>query len=357
MNLGIFESLAADQSDARLASRRALVLSRDRIDIRLGKFLGASRSPQEFDARYDLVSEDFVGIVRVAANEVGHDDPDVLVETLRDHYAKDWIQKAVKKPGDLHRVTDTPEDENIPESKVEDVKEHGDKNEKEKAQFAENVKGLGKGKKSTVADYLSAYYSSDDDDDDEVDYSKDDEREELLRKKEEKEEKKEAKRAKKKAKKDKKKDRKPLWLEDAEEDAEDEDDEHSHDDDDGAERESSMRTADEKGNTGLSGPSPKMDKQRWTPKSVSHDEYDGGKHETGDHVEDDVTKPDRPENLTGPAKDTDGIGSAKEVSLPAASNYDDAGFATGGEDSGPHTKTWGSDSREADPVGSAFLGS
>lgn len=297
MSVGIFEALAADQSDARLASRRALVLARDRIDARLGKFLGASRSPQEFAARFDLVSEDFSGIVRVAAREVGHDNPDSLVETLHQHYAENWIQDAVKKPGDLHKKLDVPEGEKIPESKIEHAEETGDKDLKEKAQFAENVKGLGKGKK--------------------------------------------------KSKKDKKKD-KPPWLKD-------DDDDGDGDDDSDDTLNFAAKTAAPAGNTDLDGPSPKIKKQRWTPKSVPHDEFDGGKNETGDHVEDDVLHRDRPKNLTGPAKDIDGTGDAKEVSLPAASNYDDAGFATGGEDFGPHTKTWGSDSREADPVRSESL--
>ena len=300
---GIFEVLAADQSDARLASRKALVLSRDRIDARLGKFLGASRSPQEFAARFDLVSEDFVGIVRVAAREVGHDDPDALVGTLHDHYAKDWIQDAVKKPGDLHRATDTPEGENIPESKIENLEEHGTENEKDKAQFAENVKGLGKGKK--------------------------------------------------KSKKDKKNtDSKPPWLKDDDDDGDDDDDDSL---------DFTAKTAAPEGNTGLAGPSPKIDKQRWTPKSVPHDEYDHGKHETGDHVEDDVLHRDRPKNADGRSQENgkalklEQIGDVKTETLPTGKGMDDGGFATGGEDFGPNTDTFGSDSREADPVRSESL--
>lgn len=58
--------------------------------------------------------------------------------------ADKWIQKAVDSPdfdkGGLHRATDTPEGENIPESKIENLEEHGTPDEKKKAQFAENVK-------------------------------------------------------------------------------------------------------------------------------------------------------------------------------------------------------------------------
>lgn len=307
---GIFEVLAADQSDARLASRKALVLSRDRIDARLGKFLGSSRSPQEFDARYDLVSEDFVGIVRVAASEVGHDDPDALVETLRAHYAdkEHWIQDAVKKPGDLHRKTDTPEGEKIPESKIENLEEHGDKNEKEKAQFAENVKGLGKGKKKSST--------------------------------------------RKKAKKC----------------AECKDKNHgscaggdcsckkcSGSDDGGDTLNFAAKTA-APGNTGLDGPSPKMDKARWTPQSVKPIDVPSERHPT---VQKDITEV-MPKENEGPPGDASKI---KEINaltttetLPTATGLDDSGFNpdknTG--TSGP-TKTWGTDGREADPVGSASL--
>lgn len=292
---GLFEILAADQSDARLASRKALVLSRDRLDARLGKFLLASRSATEFAARYDLVADDFAGIIRVAAQEVGHDNPDSLIETLHDHYrsaAEKWIQDAVKNPGDLHKKLHVPEDEKIPESKIEEAEESGSKDLKEKAQFAENVKGLGKGKKS-----------------------------------------------KKNKKKDK--DSKPPWLQD------DDSDDDGHDNDD--ELEFSAKTADDKGNTGLAGPSPKMKKQRWTPKSVKHDEYDGGKNEIGDHEEKDVLDATPKKNLTSPAKDIPETGKAKEEKLPSASNYDDAGFAGNNQDMAPHTKTFG-DGGQVDPV-------
>jgi hypothetical protein len=361
---GIFEVLALDQSDARLASRKALVLSRDRIDARLGKFLTASQSPTEFAARYELVADDFAGIVRVAASEVGHEDPDSLIATLHDHYAAEdhWIQDAVKKPGDLHKKLHVPEDEKIPEEKIEDAEKSGDKNLKEKAQFAENVKGLGKKKKG------------------------------------------------KKNKKDKKdKDSKPPWLKNDDNDNDDGDDslefaaktadaiplaqaearivealtrkdynllagaiksapidnheevaghfaDHLADTNERFDRErfikastpesttteASVHTADDKGNTGLGGPSPKMKKQRWTPKSVPHDEYDGGKNEVGNHEEKDITEVQPKNNLTGPAKDIPETGKAKEENLPRAKGLDDSGFEpsknTG--DSGP-TKTFG----------------
>lgn len=249
---GIFEVLASDQRDARLASRKALVLSRDRIDVRLGKFLAASRSAEEFDARYDLVAEDFAGIVRVAADEVGHGDPDSLIETLRDHY----------------RVAGKPP------------------------------------------------WLEDDDDDEDTEEPK--------------------------SKKDKKKDKKK-------------DDDDSDEDDDTLEFAAKTHVAD-KGNTGLSGPSPKMKKQRWTPKSVPHSEYDGGKNEVGDHEEQDVLDNSPNKNLTSPAKDIPATGAAKEEKLPSASNYDDSGFAGNNQEMAPRTKTFG-DGGQTKPVTQEALAS
>jgi len=347
---GIFEVLASDQHDARLASRKALVLSRDRIDARLGKFLAASQSPTEFDARYDLVADDFAGLVRVAADEIGHDDPDSLIVTLHDHYAKDWIQKAVKKPGDLHKKLDVPEGEKIPEEKIEHAEETGDKNLKEKAQFAENVK-----KGSTVSDYLSSYYraadeepdtdkdwsnkfkKTDDDDDDEDDHKappfgkKDDEDDD--------------------SKESKTDDAVPLVSKTSCEHSSFEENcpdcwtslsaedklkirKPSKDDD---ERESSVRTADE-GNTGLAGPSPKMDKARWTPQSVKPIDVPSERHPT---IQKDVTKGIEKNNLTGPAHDMEEINAQTTTEkLPTATDYDGGGFATGGEEFGPNTKTF-----------------
>src|SRR5512146_1013919 len=177
---GIFEVLASDQHDARL-----------------GKFLAASKSSEEFDVRYALVVDDFEGIVRVAADEVGHEDPSSLIETLRSHY-----REAGKPPW----LEDDDDEESDDEEKPKSKKKKKDKDKGDS--------------------------DDDSDDDDEGDGS----------------------------------------LEVAAKTA-------------GAVP--FQHTAD-KGNTGLAGPSPKMDKQRWTPKSVTHDEYDEGKNEVGDHKEKDI---------------------------------------------------------------------
>lgn len=60
---------------------------------------------------------------------------------------KHWIQDAVKRPGQLHRDLGVPEGEKIPEEKLEEAENSDDPKERERAQFAENMKGLNKKKK------------------------------------------------------------------------------------------------------------------------------------------------------------------------------------------------------------------
>jgi hypothetical protein len=83
---GVFEVLASDDSQARLASRRALVLSESRINERLGTFLGSSKTADEFDARLSYVDDDFKGIIAVACEEVGHGNPEAIYSSLTAHY-------------------------------------------------------------------------------------------------------------------------------------------------------------------------------------------------------------------------------------------------------------------------------
>jgi hypothetical protein len=320
---GLFESISTDDSQQRLASRKALVVARERLDQRLGAFLGASTSQEEFEARYDLVSDDFKGIVNVTAAQYGADGP-VLVETLKQHFADKWIQKVVDKKdfdkGGLHRATDTPEDEKIPESKIENLEEHGTKNEKEKAQFAENVK---KGKKDEKAE--------DDDDDgddgggDTLDFvaSAADAAPFVGR---------------------------PRWSPVR----------TAADGDSYDQKTEKLPTGPADSTTGLDGPSPKIDKgpsrkpgdQGW---SLDDIDVPSKAHPTETI---DVTEALPRENVTDSVKDNvEGIGeqTTEQVDLPSGTGMDDAGFNaeknTG--TSGP-TKTFG-DGKHADPVGSASL--
>lgn len=82
---GVFEVIANDDSQARLASRQALVLSETRIAQRLGKLLGNATTGADFDARFSYVEDDFKGIVQTACEEVGHGKPEAIVASLKAH--------------------------------------------------------------------------------------------------------------------------------------------------------------------------------------------------------------------------------------------------------------------------------
>lgn len=308
---GIFEVLASDQSDARLASRKALVLSRDRIDARLGKFLAASKSPEEFDARYDLVSEDFSGIVRVAADEVGHDDPDSLIETLHSHYREAGKPPWLEDDDSDEEETEEPKSKKDKKNKKKDKGEDCDE-EDDSLEFAAKSAG--------AVPFVQA-----------------------------------------------------ALVEPASGSGEDNLTEHEHQlIQEGRAKVGSdgilklinpdmhtppgkeAKTAAPEGNTGLAGPSPKMDKKRWTPKSVKPIDVPSERHPT---VQKDVTEimPKDNEGPPGDAHNLEEIWSLTTTeTLPTGEGLDDAGFADNNQDMAPHTKTFG-DGGQTDPVKSEPL--
>lgn len=58
-----------------------------------------------------------------------------------------WIAGAVKRPGQLHRDLGVPQGQPIPQQKVEVAAHSRNPALRARAQFALNVRGLGKGKK------------------------------------------------------------------------------------------------------------------------------------------------------------------------------------------------------------------
>lgn len=94
-------------------------------------------------------------------------------------------------------------------------------------------------------------------------------------------------------------------------------------------------------NTNLNGPSPKMNKRKWTPNAVGKDEIKN----LGDTKEHDVTDPNKATNESELTEN----GKAKNEKLPTATNDNDAGFAKGGEEKGDKTKTFPK-GKQADPV-------
>ena len=59
---------------------------------------------------------------------------------------KKWIQKAIKKPGALHKELGVPEDKKIPAKKLAAATKSKNPKEKKRAVLAETLKGLRKGK-------------------------------------------------------------------------------------------------------------------------------------------------------------------------------------------------------------------
>ncbi len=99
-----------------------------------------------------------------------------------------------------------------------------------------------------------------------------------------------------------------------------------------------------------------MDKARWTPQSVKPIDVPSERHPT---VQKDLTEvmPKENEGPPGDASKIDEINAlTTQETLPSGTGMDDSGFNADKNTgtSGP-TKTWGTDGREADPVGSASL--
>lgn len=82
----LFESLDADQTQQRVASRRALAIADTRIASTMGQFLRGATSVEEFAERLGLVQEDFDWLITSAAEEVGYDQPELLKEAITASY-------------------------------------------------------------------------------------------------------------------------------------------------------------------------------------------------------------------------------------------------------------------------------
>lgn len=84
----LFDVLAQDDTDIRVAQRRALALAQTRVENRMGAFLRGARSEEEFEQRLALLMDDFTGAVRTASTETGYDSPEHIAEAVKQHYAE-----------------------------------------------------------------------------------------------------------------------------------------------------------------------------------------------------------------------------------------------------------------------------
>lgn len=143
-SFGLFEVLAADESDSRLSSRKALLLSEQRVSQQLGKWLETT-SPTEFDAKIAYVSADFDKIISAACEEVGHGDPTAIATSLRAHFrpveAKKPLPDFLQKKQDEESESDGENDDEEKDASISEaalimasnisnvtpfVEEHGD---------------------------------------------------------------------------------------------------------------------------------------------------------------------------------------------------------------------------------------
>jgi len=257
---------------------------------------------------------------------------------------KHWIQDAVKHPGLLHKELDVPEDEKIPEDKLEEAEHSDNKKERERAQFAENMKHIHKGSddKKEKAKGEHDPGEQDDEKDDEWSPSVLDVLESS---------------------------RRLADLDVVERDGK----YHVIDpdgDEDGGKPGATMKICDSKeeahnwlehykrehtaagrqDNTGLSNePSPKMDKRLWTPESVEKLDVPSKQHPT---VEKDVVQPIVGKN-DDPLEEV-GEKTTESQALPTSTNDSDAGFAPNNQPMAPHTKTW-PDKDQTSPVTNTSL--
>jgi hypothetical protein len=116
----IFDALDQDERESRDISRRALALAHRRVESHVGRFLRAAQSEEEFMERLGLVVDDFTGYVVSASEEVGHDHPEHIAASLKDHY-----RLAASKSADID--TDEPGEDEESEPKPKDKKEAADK--------------------------------------------------------------------------------------------------------------------------------------------------------------------------------------------------------------------------------------
>lgn len=96
---GIFEELAADDSDERVASRKALAVSNKRVKDRFGAFLAAANTSSEYQARLGLIRDDLSETVAAVASDLGG-DPSKIEASILKHLA--WNEPIETGPADAY---------------------------------------------------------------------------------------------------------------------------------------------------------------------------------------------------------------------------------------------------------------
>lgn len=133
----VFNVLAADDTERRVASRRALALAHTRVENHLGQFLRQAQSEEEFEARLAACQEEFVGHVATAAQEHSYDKPEYIAQSLRDHYAREAMVK--EAPGKEHMKGVGPKRNRQYEHIKEQLEDSGKDEERAKEEAARTV--------------------------------------------------------------------------------------------------------------------------------------------------------------------------------------------------------------------------
>ena len=82
MAYGLFEHLAADDSDERIARRQATAVALKRVNDRYGAYLAAAKTSSERTARLDLVREEVREVISATCDEYGGDPESIEVGIL-----------------------------------------------------------------------------------------------------------------------------------------------------------------------------------------------------------------------------------------------------------------------------------
>ena len=85
-NVGLFQSLAADDSEKRVAHRKSLAVANKRVSDRFGAFLAAAETSEDYSARLDLIRADVREAVASVCSEHGG-DPDRIERSILSHMA------------------------------------------------------------------------------------------------------------------------------------------------------------------------------------------------------------------------------------------------------------------------------
>jgi hypothetical protein len=100
MNNSFLDVDFADESTTRLASRKAVVIAKQRVDNMFGAWLRTATNNTELAERVEYINDDLVGVVKHACSEFGATDSDSIVATIVESYA--IVPASTEKTASVH---------------------------------------------------------------------------------------------------------------------------------------------------------------------------------------------------------------------------------------------------------------